>query len=653
MVRPDGGGGGGDYSSIKFAGMSSLVSQVTSAGSTLQETSKSLQSQASACSVSCPAFSQITEIGSWAEDQVSGLQRRLTLAEAMQSAPGNGSQLSEWTISEPPSMTAAEAEAKGRSIAKKITDHPYTDQTTVDNIHFAAGELRSYSNDPDVLSAFYAQLGLQETQSLPDLLKASGGDNSGTQGAEDMKVFSQSFAGAMKDSSPPTGFTEIKDEFTQPLDKKYTATSWQRLAFMQDGDFPSQYLAQVVRANGLENYAKDGYDQDYRGGGLGGLSLGMPCDNVAMMFRALKNNPAAARVALDGLDLNNVVKTTYGTEGSLGTGDEIVPEFAAAMKAATGTNDESMGAHTPGASEFTFNFMRASGAVGDVPDQMQGALGQIGASYAPELLSGAENKDAATRESGMTKPQDFQNLPGVNPAFYLTQKDTYRFIHGFGGNESYSKPFDDAVGTIYDDALGKAAVEKKAHPDSEAWNRTLGRFGQLAGLEYAAQKDVRGDMDESDKQMRELLGKVVSFGVGKVPTPQGLAAQVGWKVASYAIGKGIEHFQSGDPEKTRVAMLDNEDLKASFLVHYNLAHTLQGAKYPGMENAPAELLNGKELKSPSEIADDPKLFAAYSRWTDTTDQNKSSDMDNLLDDGDLIFKGGKSDSENETTKYGY
>ena len=77
MVRPDeGGGGSSNYSSIQFAGMSSLVSQVKSAGSTLQDTTKGLQDTASGCGVSCAAFSQIIEIGSWAEDQVAVLERR-------------------------------------------------------------------------------------------------------------------------------------------------------------------------------------------------------------------------------------------------------------------------------------------------------------------------------------------------------------------------------------------------------------------------------------------------------------------------------------------------------------------------------------------------------------------------------------------------
>src|SRR4051812_9614842 len=174
MVRPDDSGGGGDYSSIKFAGMSALVSQVRSAGTTLQGTTRTLQTRAGACGVTCPAFAEIIAIGAWAEGEVDGLRRRLTLAQAAQSP--TGSPLTEWTISEPVVMTTAEAEAKGRELARQIKDHPYTDGETADNIHEAALQLGLSADDPDVLSAFFAELGPQEATMLPDLMQASGSD---------------------------------------------------------------------------------------------------------------------------------------------------------------------------------------------------------------------------------------------------------------------------------------------------------------------------------------------------------------------------------------------------------------------------------------------------------------------------------------------
>lgn len=628
MVRPDDGGGGGDYSSIKFAGMSALVSQVRSAGTTLQDTTKTLQSQASGCAVSCPAFAEIVAIGAWAEDQVDGLRRRLTLAQAAQSP--TGAPLSEWTISEPVTMTTAQAEAKGRALAQKIKDHQRTDGETADNIHQAALQLGIYAEDPDVLSGFFAEMG-QQTTMLPELMEASG---SGT-ATEDMQALSIAFGNAMKDPEPPQAFTDLRNSLTQPLDKRYTAGAWARLAFLQYGEFPPRYAADVVRASGLVDLSKDGYDIDYRGGF--GNRLGLSEDNVALMFGALKDNPEAARLAFDGLDLQKITQTAYGAADSLGTGDDIATAFAEAMKAATGTNDESRGYHSQAAAEFTLRFIQASGSVEHVPADVQEALGLIAASWAPELVVGANAQDVAGRQSGFAKPAHLDDIPGLDPAFYLSQADTYRFLHGFASDDDYSGPFDESVGELYQQSLDAAARIVKANPDSSAWLTTLSTYGQLAGLEYAAQKDVRGDMDQHDAEMRALAGKVLTLGLGKVPTPQGLALKYGWKITAFVAKKGISAWVSGG--QTRVQQLD-ADAQARFLVTYQVADSLLRAGYPGVDKAPAALLDHGHLKDPSAIAQDPDLVRQFQDWTDATDGGNESDIDNRVDHGAVSFLGG-------------
>ena len=647
-MRADDSGGGGDYSSITFDGMTSLVSDVKSAGTTLQDTTKSLQTQASACSVASPAFNQLITIGDWAEQQVDGLQRRLTLALAMQDQ--TGSQLSGWTIYEPLSMTTAEAEAKGRDLAQQIKNYNRTDEGGADNLHDVATQLGAYANDPDVLSAFYAEMGDQTIQ-LGTLLEADNGENKD----QDMAAFSRAFAGAMKDPDPPQEFTDLAASFTQPIDGDSGANKyaeWERLAFLQEGDFPAAWLAQVVRANGLQEFSDDGYDTDWRGGGIS-PSLGLSESNVALMFNALRNNPDAARQAFSGLDLQNMTQNVYGAVEALGTGSVDADAYALAVQSASGTNDESMGSHSYGASQFTMEFIQASGSVEDVPDEMKTALGEIAASYAPELLTGAESFDAASRESSATRPDDFSDIPGIDPAFYLSPEDTYRFLHGFASDDTYSAPFDQAVNGLYDDALVAAAAEKKANPDSSQWTVNLRRFGQLAGLEYTAQRDVRGDMDEADQRMRDLVGTVLGYGLGKVPTPQGLAAQYGWKLTSYVIGKGISAWTKGDPEQTRVALLDDQELQASFLVNYQLAHTLLESGYPGMDRVPPELMDGDQLKSPGDIAADADLIDAYQKWTDGTDTGSQADLDEMLDGGQASFQGGQKWGEDSATNFGW
>lgn len=627
-MRPDDTGGSADYSSITFAGMAALVRQVRDAGTTLQHTTAGLQSQAAGCGVTSPAFAEIIAIGAWAEEQVDGLRRRLTLAQAAQSV--TGAKLTGWTIHEPVELTTAEAEAKGRALARRIKAHPSTDGETADNIHDAALQLGLHGNDPDVLSAFFAEMG-EQVPMLPTLIEASGGDT----GREDLQALSIAFGEAMKDPEPPPAFTDLKNSFTQPLDKKYTSAAWSRLAFLQYGDFPPRYAADVVRASGLVGLAKDGYDIDYRGGF--GNRLGLSEDNVALMFGALRTNPEAARLAFDGLDLTSLTQTAYGAATALGTGDDIARSFADAMKAATGTDDEARGFHGKDAAAFTLRFIQASGSVEHVPEVVQEALGQIAASWAPELVAGADAQDAGSRRSGFARPPHLDDIPGIDPVFYLSQADTYRFLHGFASADQDAAPFDESVGELYQRSLDDAARIARKDPGSSAWLTTLGAYGQLAGLEYAAQKDVRGDMDQHDAEMRALAGKVLTLGLGKVPTPQGLALKYGWKVTAYVAKKGIAAWVKGD--QTRVEALD-ADAQSRFLVTYQVADALVRAGYPGIDRAPAALLHHGHLKDPSAIAADPALVAQFQHWTDATDGGDEADLDNRVDHGALAFLGG-------------
>lgn len=641
-MRPDDTGGSSNYSSIQFAGMAALVRQVRAAGTTLQHTTASLQSQAAGCGVTSPAFAEIIAIGAWAEEQVDGLRRRLTLAQAAQSA--TGAQLTGWTIYEPIEMTTAEAEAKGRALARRIKEHQSTDGELADRIHDAALQLGVYGNDPDVLSAFFAEMG-QEMPMLPSLIEASGGDT----GPEDLQALSIAFGNAMKDPEPPQAFTDLKDSFTRPLDKKYTSAAWSRLAFLQYGDFPPRYAADVVRASGLVGLSKDGYDIDYRGGF--GNRLGLSEDNVALMFGALRNNPEAARLAFDGLDLRSITQTAYGAASALGTGDDIARAFADAMKAATGTDDEPRGFHSKDAAAFTLRFIQASGSVENVPDDVKEALGLIAASWAPELVVGSYGQDAGGRQSSLTRPPNFDDIAGLDPAMFLSPKDVYRFLHGFASDDRYSQPFDESVGELYHDSLVEAGRQAAHDPQSAAWEKALRAYGNLAGLEYAAQKDVRGDMDQHDAQMRALVGKIVTLGLGKVPTPQGIALKLGWKAASWAIRKGVTTWVKGSPEQTRVALLEDADTQAGFLVDYQLAQALVEAHYPGMDKVPPELMHDGHLKAPDVIAKDADLIAAYQHWTDATDHGHRADIDNMVDS--LEFQGGQLDAERDATNFGW
>ncbi len=650
MVRPDGGGGSSNYSSIQFAGMSSLVSQVKNAGTTLQETTKGLQDTASGCGVTCAAFSQIIEIGSWAEDQVAGLERRLTLAQAAQNPTGY--QMSGWTISEPVEMTESEAAEKGEDLAQQILDHNRTDGDFIEITDDVLDELQSlYGQDPDVLSAFYAKLGPQ-TQLMPSLLEGSGARDS-TQ----IEKMSQTLAMAMKDPNPPEEFTEVLDILKATPEHMPDPVSWDRLALLQWGEFPPDFVAEVVKANGLQQLSDSDEETDWRARMNGGL--GLDGDLRTLMFGALKNNPEATRAAFTGLDMDGIVSDIYA-EGDFNF--EMQENFIEAMKAGTGTNDESAGSHSYAASHFALDFIKASASEEDVPDLWvtKEGLAQIAASYAPEFVAGSNTSDALDRESGMSEPENFDIPRGLDPAFFLNPEDVYKYLHGFGGLDErfdpphdFSAPFDEAVGELYNDSLLDAAEELKQNPDSDAWTDTLRIYGNLGGLHLQAQLDVREQQDLDDQATKDLMSGLLLKGVGFIPTPQGLVLKGGMMIAKFAFSKAVKSWKDTDPETTRKALLEDADVQASFLTDYQLLNVLHESDFPGTDQIPPSLLEDGHLISPDKIAKDPDLFNSYHDWVDSTDVANNVDLDSMTENGANTFQGGLRSGQNSGTTYGW
>ena len=652
MVRAADGGGGGssNYSSIQFDGMRSLIATVRSAGSTLQETTHGLQSRASGCGVSSPAFSQIIEIGSWAEEQVPGLERRLSLARG--AAASIGTTLSGWTITEPVQMTEAEATAKGEALAQRILDHNRTDQDFVSLTGDTLDELqRLYGQDPDVLSAFYATLG-PELQFMPSLLEASG-----AQDTTELEKISRTFALAMNDEHPPQAFTDLLESLKTPTGREPDPTNWDRLALLQWGDFPPDFVADVVRANGLEKLDEEDDPIDWRASMT--YPLGMDGDLRTLIFGALRNNPEATRTAFEGLDMDDITAKIYD-EG--GFDFELQENFIQAMRAGTGADDESMGAHSADASRFALAFIHASAQVEDVPDLWvtKEGLAAIAASYAPEFVAGSNSMDAQDRRSGLGRPDNFDVPVGLDPAFFLSQQDVYRFLHGFGEQDErfdpphdYSAPFDDAVGELYQSSLRDAAAELKRHPNSDVWDDTLGIYGNLAGLHLQAQLDVRGDQDSIDQHNKDLMAMLMLKGVGFIPTPQGLVLKGGLMAGKFIASKAIKSWRDTDPETTRKALLEDADVQASFLTDYELMNALQQADYPGTEDIPPALLDGGHLVAPDRIAKDPDLIKAYQHWVDSTDGPTDTDLDSMTEGGKNIFQGGLRNGQNYGSGFGW
>ena len=650
MRDDDGGGGSSNFSSIQFEGMRQLISQVRTAGSTLQETTEGFQTRASGYGVSSPAFSQIIEIGSWAEEQLPQLERRLTLASAAQE-PG-GTPLSGWTVDEPISMTADEATEKGEDLAQQILDHNRTDEDFVEITDDTLDELMSkYSNDPDVLSAFYAKLGPQ-LQSMPALLYGSG-----AQDTVQLEKISNSLALAMRDPNPPEAFTEVLDMLKTPTGHEPDPVNWDRLALLQWGDFPPDFVAEVVKANGLDKLNGDDDNVDWRGGMATRLGLGE--DTRTLIFGALKNDPEATRMAFEGLDMDHIVDQVYA-EGSFDF--ELQENFIEAMKAGSGTNDESMGYHSDEAAEFAFAFIKASASEEDVPDVWvtKEGLAAIAASYAPEFVAGSNSMDAIGHGSSMGMPDNYDLPPGPGPEVLPQQRGHLQVPPRLRRDGRALRPAARLLRALRRGrrrALPEVAVRgRRGDEEAPELRRLAGHPAHLRqplGLHLQAQLDVRGDQDAADQHNKDLMAGLLLKGVGFIPTPQGLVLKGGLMAGKFLAGKAIKAWRTTDPETTRQALLEDADLQASFLTDYQLFSALTAADYPGTGKVPPELLDDGQLISPDRIAQDPDLFQKYHDWVDSTDGPTDADLDSMTELGKGQFRGGLDEGQNNGEGYGW
>src|SRR5699024_1726777 len=169
------------------------------------------------------------------------------------------------------------------------------------------------------------------------------------------------------------------------------------------------------------------------------------------------------------------------------------------------------------------------------------SMGQIAASYAPEMVAGSRLDDAATRESGFARPEHFTSIPGLDPAFYLSPEDTYQFFKTFADNEQLAEPFDHAAEQLQQRLLVEAAeADAEAiaagEQDPENFGQVAAAFGFTTGSEYMAQAEVRGNMDEFDAKVRGYIGGVFNYSLGKMP-----GSGLTWDIMKYVAGKGFQN----------------------------------------------------------------------------------------------------------------
>ncbi|TDD58299.1 hypothetical protein E1263_19995 [Kribbella antibiotica] len=645
MKRPGSGGNSSDISAITVGSLAAMITDLENRSKTLQSLT-SLKRRAGEYGVGMTEFQKIMDVGRWIDGELPMLRRRLSLARALESQASPGRPVS---LHEPVRLPTEAELTRMRNLAKKLKEHTKSGPENAKLYHEAALALASV-NDPDLAAAFFAELGPQSIELLVPMMSGSGSKTI----REDVKAFSTALGVAFKDTDPSQGIVDVMNMFANPPTKNgapITPAAWGRLALLQDGDFDPTWLTKVVRANGLDAFARKGHGgiSDFRGNMS--QDTGLPDDIIALAFGALKNNPEAARSAITSMGpMSDTVKLVFSYAGAVGTGESVAQNFGLAIEAGTGSTTEKSGAHSEAAAKFAFDFILATGQYKQVPYAIKPSLGRLAASYTHELLTGARTDDGGARDSGVGKPADFNTIPGITPRFYLSAEDTYRFLHGFADSDVLSEPFDEAMGNLYQAIAQLAAQQdrdaiKAGGRDPRNFERTMDAFGSLGGLQYQAMKDVRGSMDAFDKKVRENISKVVTLGIGKVPTPTGVAAKWAWKGVTKAAGAGLKKFVKGGA--TRVQILESEDLQETLTMKYQTAALLVAAGYPHKVIPPDIRGADGNLLSVDEIVKDEKKLARFFAWSDSNDEPPYV-MDDKIDQGEKNYVGGSKVGE----KYG-
>ncbi|NED97344.1 hypothetical protein G1H11_18770 [Phytoactinopolyspora alkaliphila] len=641
-----------DYSSISAEGMGELVTAMRRGHGKLSTDLDDLRTKMRIRGVTFQTLSSIDTIAEWVDAQLPGLERRRNMAEALTGDRPEGTMVQ---FDEPiPFDSPEEAEQYGRELAQQLLEDGTIDAGTFDEMF---EEMEAYVNDPDVMAGFYLELGPDYAGRLPSLLQATGSDNA----ERYLELFSIGLGTALNTTDHTSSSSDYYSEFSDFREQwrdahDDPALSWDRLAMLQHGDFPPRWLSDVVRNAVLEDFEGEDWGEiDFRSGFT--PRLGLSEDTLALAFSALGNNPSAARIALDeqgGISIEEYVERVYGIQRSRGTGDAITEAFGQAIASGSGALDDppDKGSH---ASSFAFQAIVALGQHEDTPWGMREPMGQIAAAYAEELLVGSYAHDATFRGSSMDMPENFDLPPGMDPNFFLSPEDVYRFLHGFAHDDRYSADFDAAVQDLYETLPAQAleadlAATGAGDLDPENFEAALRMFGTLSGLQYQAQREVRGD--EFDEE--EAFKANMAFGGSAVLTllpvsPKGIL-DLGWKVTQVVTAGSLNEWAASgtDPRDE----LDALNIQAGVLHRYLIAEMMIDAGYPTTQDIPPDLLdeNGN-LRDPVEISEDLSdggLAEQFVNWTDSAneidpDHPNTRPFDNKFDSGWDAIGNGRGD----------
>ncbi|MGK5550682.1 DUF6571 family protein [Actinomadura kijaniata] len=637
------------FSGIDPALMGEMIGEMRRGRADITGTVAPYRARLAALGADTAPLAEIDRVCDWLDAQLPMLTRRRDLAIALDDSSEPGLAPIDESLVLPP----AEARRRGSALAARFQGlHPEDGA-----YHEILNELGLHRFDPDYTAAFFARLGGQGTRRLPELVaehaRLAHVDRQ-------LREAGEAFASAVSGGRDVPGFGAVADAmFARDLP---TAERQGVAALASHGTYPPRWLAALTRQHALDPlYRQYTANPDMRAADLTTTDW----QTVRRMLQALGNNPAASRLAFQGVadahpslpanpaslvdrlpapekrapDLSGVL-TAYTRLAAFDP--QTAEQLGRTLAAGSGADDERDGRHGQAAARFAFTVMTTIPEAADaIPEPMRPPMSRIAASYATEITEGA-NIDDRDQDTAFGRVKS--STPGLDPLFSLSPEDTYAFLKTFADSPEHMRPFEQSMGALTR-RLGAEGIRIETakkngaiRHDAPGLERVMQALGYVAGLQSQAQKTVQGELDEQDALRRERLRQLadVGFDLGTIFVPMApMADEMVWDMLTKVSGSELDRLQDNADENTRLKRLEDRELQTSLGLQHAMVQRLIKHGYP-MEvspwkaehphpgylfynNATGHLLPYKEITS------DPRLLDNYISWLNANGRGGNSE----------------------------
>ncbi|SDH46359.1 hypothetical protein SAMN05421505_11660 [Sinosporangium album] len=568
----DSGSPAGQFSGIDKVMMQRFIADMERAAQIIAEETEGIRRELLAADLPTASLHPLGEIGGWVQEQIPQLRQRLQAISTPVASwdpqlpplfQGGRMQPYREDGEQAPFLSPAEAQRRGTDLGKRFAavdpdDLGIIGPSAKEQMTALMNELNPHRFDAHFTAAFFAALGQDGVHSLDDKLSRAAADPLiGVAGA----AFGTAVTGGGKNPTFASIRARIDGHKVAPL--------------LASGSYPPDWLARIaapmLAPKGM-NHRKPSWEQAARGKALRSI------------LTALGNNPAAARLTMGELtDLGGKQRTPFSLMAPFGTlpadvkawkdmpkladylkklngwanfnehPNSQIPQgapgttaaFSRMLAAASGALDEQQGQHGKESSFFAYTVITTADEF-HLTDDARPYFSLIAASYAPEIVLGADMGDAdaaqpSTYAKGDGKPVTGR-IPGLHGAFQLSPEDTFRFMTTYAGTPEGRAPFESGMAKLIGDHLPKAVEEARKKDSSDPLVNLFEVLGYTRGFEIGAVSRVLNPNPEEAKDAHDVESLVMggTLGVMGLALPPTWVAGLAWT----GVGIGVSYWDA-------------------------------------------------------------------------------------------------------------